>query len=137
MAIGGSSINRSDPERDRRNKEESERLRDYPIEELSGLITIEEVLIVNNYQTKTYVSELLEKPLPADVLAKNPLGSIAVKGNTMIFTDEIEDKLESDPKIKEILSMPSTAERAQLLRTRRSVLGYLLLNHALPQAGVA
>lgn len=130
MPIGGGATHYQDPERARRSKEETAARREYSVEEMSELLTDEEIKLANAHQLAHGTSDLLATPLPLELERTNPLGCIALKGNTIDFdsiTDGTEDRIYEDEKLQEILGLPNVGDRGPLLRSRRSILGFLLL----------
>lgn len=124
----------------RRERSDVAALRDYPLSELQDLLTTDEILLAHAHHVGKKVFELLTHPLPEEIAIHNQPGATALTHNTIDFDEEApgtEDVIEADPLIKEIFRLPSDERRAALLRARRSILGYLILTHSLPQSGVA
>lgn len=140
MPIGGGQPAAYDPEQARRKREETAALRDYDIDELKSLLLPDEIMAVQAHQVSSAIFELLTHPIPPELERSNPLGAIALLFNTIDFDEKspgTEDVIYADKQMTEILRLPSDANRAKLLRARRSVLGYLILTDALPKYDVA
>lgn len=103
-------------------------IREIPLEEISELLSDEEMLEINLYQLglKKDFNKLLQQPLPPQLENRNPLGWAALRGNTMWYEEDMEDQIVSDQIVEELLTMPNTAERAETLRSRRTVVAFLI-----------
>lgn len=117
-----------------------EHLAEYSIEQLSEVLTDEEIHTANRYQLETPVSSLLDTPLPPDLHANNALGWTMLVGNTVDYdsiSEGLEDVILQDEKLQAILKLPNEGKRGELLRARRSIVGYLALKHSVSHPEVA
>lgn len=117
-----------------------EHLAEYTVEQISEAVTEEEILTANRYQLETPLSGLLDNPLPPQMRSGNTLGWIMLTGNTIDFdsvSEGLEDAVYEDEKLRAILTLPNEGKRGELLRARRSIVGYLLLKHSVSHPEVA
>lgn len=104
--------------------------RNYTHEEIAAELTMDEIMSVQAHQLSEDALVLLTKPLPHDLEAHNTRGSELLKSNSSLYDDAIEDLFDADTKLKEIYLLGTSQQRAELIRTRRTVLGYLALTAA-------
>lgn len=117
-----------------------EHLAEYTVEQLSEALTPEEIETANRYQLETPISTLLDNPLPRELRQNNAIGSIMLIGNTIDYdsiSEGLEDAIYEDEKLQAILKLPNEGKRGELLRARRSVVGYLLLKRSVSRHEVA
>lgn len=117
-----------------------EHLAEYTVEQLSEVLTPEEIEAANRYQLETPINSLLDNPLPLELRQANELGALMLIGNTIDYdsvTDGLEDAIYEDEKLQAILRLPNEGKRGELLRARRSIVGYLLLKRSVSRHEVA
>ena len=104
-------------------------LRDVPIEELLGSFSLDSILLVDEYQTKTAIGTLKTKPLPTNFVDKYGDQAELLADNSESYDDEGEDLLLEDQVIVQIMDArrsDTSAELVHLIRVRRSVVTFIL-----------
>jgi hypothetical protein len=135
MAAYSNPYRRPDPAKQAEFLAEINNHRDVSVAEFAGLISIEEVVKVDEFQTTRNTQQLLAAPVPDWLIQDNPAGAAALTNNTTFFDDTepaMEDLIADDPIIKGLLGQNSSEEKAAAIRTRRSVIT-LIIKHASEQ----
>lgn len=104
--------------------------RNYTQEEIAAELTMDEIMSVQAHHLAQDASTLLTRPVPQELEAHNAKGAHILKTNSTMYEDAIEDAFDADTKLKEIYLLGVSQQRVELIRTRRTVLGYLALSAA-------
>src|SRR5687768_14011741 len=109
-----------------RTHSETSALRDFTPDELADLLTVDQVILTDEYQANADIDGLLAEPVPRILFEINLLGAKALIGNTAFYDEDTEDAIAGDLVVEKLLLLPNSEQRAPALRARRAIIALAL-----------